>query len=105
MTKPCRMDFSHPLALSQGELAIRIDENVEETLSNVTGAQAQLMKYLNTVSNNRCVWGGGEVMMEGERESVNWFNLHLLVPHLRWLIMKVFAVLMAFLVLFVVFIA
>ena len=37
----------------QGELAIRIDENVDDTLSNVTGAQAQLMKYLNTVSSNR----------------------------------------------------
>lgn len=58
----------------QGELAIRIDENIEDTLSNVTGAQAQLLKYLNSISSN------------------------------RWLIMKVFMVLMVFLVLFVVFI-
>ncbi|GAX82277.1 hypothetical protein CEUSTIGMA_g9706.t1 [Chlamydomonas eustigma] len=63
------------MVAQQGEVAIRIDENIDDTLSNVTGAQAQLMKYLNTVSSN------------------------------RWLIMKVFAVLMAFLILFVVFIA
>lgn len=59
----------------QGELAIRIDENVDETLSNVDSAQAQLLKYLRSVSSN------------------------------RWLIMKVFAVLMVFLVIFVVFVA
>lgn len=62
------------LVAEQGEMAIRIDENIEDTLSNVTGAQAQLLKYLNSISSN------------------------------RWLIMKVFMVLMAFLVLFVVFI-
>ncbi|KAJ6355594.1 hypothetical protein OIU76_026664 [Salix suchowensis] len=31
----------------QGELAIRIDENMDETLSNVEGAQGQLVRYLN----------------------------------------------------------
>mmetsp|Transcript_38531 Transcript_38531/g.108933 ORF Transcript_38531/g.108933 Transcript_38531/m.108933 type:complete len:340 (-) Transcript_38531:113-1132(-) len=58
----------------QGEMAVRIDENVEDTLQNVEGAQAHLLKYLNTISSN------------------------------RWLIMKIFAVLMVFLVFFVVFI-
>ena len=55
-------------------MAIRIDENVEDTLSNVTSAQAQLLKYLNSISSN------------------------------RWLVLKVFAVLLVFLVLFVTFI-
>lgn len=55
-------------------MAVRIDENIEETLQNVEGAQAHLLKYLNTISSN------------------------------RWLIMKIFAVLMVFLVFFVVFI-
>lgn len=59
----------------QGELAIRIDENVDESLSNVDSAQAQLLKYLRSVSSN------------------------------RWLIMKVFFVLMIFLIVFVVFVA
>uniref|UniRef100_A0A061R2I1 Syntaxin 5 n=1 Tax=Tetraselmis sp. GSL018 TaxID=582737 RepID=A0A061R2I1_9CHLO len=58
----------------QGEMAVRIDENVEESLQNVEGAQAQLLKYLNAISSN------------------------------RWLIMKIFAVLVVFLVFFVVFI-
>lgn len=59
----------------QGELAIRIDENVDDTLANVDSAQAQLLKYLNSISSN------------------------------RWLIMKVFFVLMLFLIVFVVFVA
>ena len=59
----------------QGELAIRIDENVDTTLANVDSAQAQLLKYLNSISSN------------------------------RWLVMKIFAVLLVFLVVFVVFIA
>jgi syntaxin 5 len=63
------------MVVQQGELAIRIDENVDDTLSNVTSAQAQLLKYLNTVSNN------------------------------RWLVLKVFGVLMAFLLLFIMFLA
>ncbi|KAJ9548798.1 hypothetical protein OSB04_021341 [Centaurea solstitialis] len=37
----------------QGELAIRIDENMEDTLANVEGAQGQLMRYLNGISSNR----------------------------------------------------
>lgn len=59
----------------QGEMAIRIDENIEDTLSNVTGAQAQLLKYLNTISSN------------------------------RWLVLKVFGVMMFFLIIFIMFIA
>ena len=59
----------------QGEMAIRIDENVDDTLANVDSAQAQLLKYLNSISSN------------------------------RWLIMKVFFVLMMFMMIFVVFIA
>ena len=59
----------------QGELAIRIDENVDDTLANVDNAQAQLLKYLNSISSN------------------------------RWLIMKIFAVLISFFTFFIVFIA
>ena len=59
----------------QGELAIRIDENVDETLANVDSAQTQLLKYLNSISSN------------------------------RWLIMKIFFVLMVFMIIFVVFVA
>ncbi|KAF6251783.1 t-SNARE [Scenedesmus sp. NREL 46B-D3] len=63
------------MVAAQGEMTQRIDENVEETLGNVDNAKAQLMKYLNNISGN------------------------------RWLMMKVFMVLMLFLVVFIVFIA
>jgi len=59
----------------QGEMAIRIDENVEDVVANVDQAQGELLKYLNYISNN------------------------------RWLAMKVFGVLMAFLMFFIVFVA
>ena len=59
----------------QGEMAIRIDENVEDVVMNVDQAQGELLKYLNYISNN------------------------------RWLAMKVFGVLMAFLMFFIVFVA
>jgi syntaxin 5 len=59
----------------QGELAIRIDENVDDTLANVDNAQTQLLKYLNSVSSN------------------------------RWLIMKIFAVLISFFSFFIIFVA
>ncbi|CAO2161305.1 unnamed protein product, partial [Urochloa humidicola] len=59
----------------QGELAIRIDENMDETLTNVEGAQGQLLKYLNSISSN------------------------------RWLMMKIFFVLMVFLMIFIFFVA
>ena len=77
----CSCGYQHQIASlsiqveEQGELAIRIDENVDETLSNVDSAQDQLLKYLNSISSN------------------------------RWLIMKIFFVLMVFLVVFVVFVA
>lgn len=63
------------MVAEQGELAIRIDENVDDTLSNVDMAQTHLLKYLNRISSN------------------------------RWLILKIFLVLMIFLVVFVVFVA
>ncbi len=65
----------HLQVQEQGEMAMRIDENVDDALANVDAGQAQLLKYLNTISSN------------------------------RWLIMKVFFVLMVFLVFFLVFIA
>lgn len=63
------------MVAEQGEMAERIDANVEETLVNVDNAKAQLLKYLNTISSN------------------------------RWLVMKVFGVLTMFLIIFIVFIA
>jgi syntaxin 5 len=63
------------MVAEQGELAIRIDENLEEATGNVEGAQAHLMRYLATVSSN------------------------------RWLLMKVFALVMVFMVVFVTVIA
>ncbi|PKA59811.1 Syntaxin-32 [Apostasia shenzhenica] len=59
----------------QGELAIRIDENVDDTLANVEGAQGQLLKYLNSISSN------------------------------RWLMVKIFFVLIVFLMIFLFFVA
>ncbi|PKU64238.1 syntaxin-32-like [Dendrobium catenatum] len=59
----------------QGELAIRIDENMDDTFANVEGAQGQLLKYLSSISSN------------------------------RWLMLKIFFVLIAFLMIFVFFVA
>ena len=59
----------------QGEMAVRIDENVDDTLTQVEAGQAQLLKYLNTISGN------------------------------RWLMLKVFGVIMACLIFFLMFIA
>jgi syntaxin 5 len=59
----------------QGEMAARIDENVEDALSNVDNAKAQLMRYLASVSSNRA------------------------------LVAKVLLVLMAFMAVFVLFVA
>jgi syntaxin 5 len=63
------------MVASQGELVVRIDDNVGDTLANVNDAQAQLLKYLNTISSN------------------------------RWLVMKVFGVLLVFVVMFIMFVA
>ncbi len=60
------------LVAAQGDMTQRIDENVEETLGNVDNAKQQLMKYLNTISGN------------------------------RGLMMKVFGLLMVFLIIFIV---
>ncbi|PPD79500.1 hypothetical protein GOBAR_DD23561 [Gossypium barbadense] len=63
------------LVSQQGEIAIRIDENMDDTLANVEGAQGQLLKYLNGISSN------------------------------RWLMMKIFFVLIFFLMVFLFFVA
>ncbi|KAJ7538306.1 hypothetical protein O6H91_11G043400 [Diphasiastrum complanatum] len=63
------------MVAEQGEMAIRIDENMDDTLANVEGAQGALLKYLNRISSN------------------------------RWLIMKIFFVLLIFLLIFVFFVA
>ncbi|XP_057494578.1 syntaxin-32-like isoform X4 [Actinidia eriantha] len=63
------------LVSQQGEIAIRIDENMEDTLVNVEGAQGALLKYLNGISSN------------------------------RWLMIKIFFVLIFFLMIFLFFVA
>ncbi|XP_071723490.1 syntaxin-32-like [Rutidosis leptorrhynchoides] len=63
------------LVSQQGEIAIRIDENVDDTLANVEGAQGALLKYLNSISSN------------------------------RWLMIKIFFVLIFFLMVFLFFVA
>jgi syntaxin 5 len=60
---------------AQGEMTQRIDENVEEALGNVDAAKQQLMRYLATISTN------------------------------RWLVLKVFGVLLAFILFFTLFVA
>ncbi|CAL9102229.1 unnamed protein product [Musa textilis] len=57
------------------QLLIKIDENMDDTLANVEGAQGALLKYLNSISSN------------------------------RWLMIKIFFVLMVFLMLFLFFVA
>jgi len=64
--------LSH-MVQAQGEVAVRIDEDIESALTNVEGAQGQLLKYLETISSNRA------------------------------LVMKIFGVLAFFAILFVVF--
>ena len=63
------------LVQEQGEMITRIDSNVEHTSINVEAAHTELLKYFNNISKN------------------------------RWLIIKVFGVLMAFIVFFIVFMA
>ncbi|CAL0305697.1 unnamed protein product [Lupinus luteus] len=63
------------LVSQQGEVAIRIDENMDDTLANVEGAQGALLKYLNGISSN------------------------------RWLMIKIFFVLIFFLMVFLFFVA
>jgi len=63
------------MVAEQGELAVRIDDNLEETVANVESAQQHLLRYLSRVSGNRA------------------------------LVLKVFGVLLAFMFLFVMFVA
>ncbi|BBM97751.1 syntaxin 5 [Marchantia polymorpha subsp. ruderalis] len=69
--------FTHlaNMVAEQGTIAVRIDSNLDEASANVEGAQGALLKYLNQISSN------------------------------RWLIMKIFMVLVIFLLIFVVFVA
>lgn len=53
----------------------RIDENMDDTVANVEGAQSQLVRYLNSISSN------------------------------RWLMLKIFFVLVVFLMIFLFFVA
>ncbi|XP_057725040.1 syntaxin-31 isoform X1 [Arachis stenosperma] len=69
--------FTHlaTMVAQQGELAIRIDDNMEETLANVDGAHSSLLRHLNRISSN------------------------------RWLLIKIFAILIFFLMIFIFFVA
>ncbi|KAL5568529.1 hypothetical protein UlMin_025104 [Ulmus minor] len=69
--------FTHlaTMVTQQGELAIRIDDNMDESLTNVEGAHGALLRHLNQISSN------------------------------RWLLIKIFAILIIFLIVFIVFVA
>ncbi|KAI4339167.1 hypothetical protein MLD38_024136 [Melastoma candidum] len=47
--------FTHlaSMVAQQGEVAIRIDDNMEESLANVEGARSALLRHLNQISSNR----------------------------------------------------
>ncbi|KAA8534097.1 hypothetical protein F0562_031710 [Nyssa sinensis] len=68
--------FTHlaTMVSQQGELAIRIDDNMEESLANVEGARSSLLRHLNQISSN------------------------------RWLLIKIFAILIFFLMVFIFFV-
>lgn len=69
--------FTHlaTMVAQQGELAIRIDDNMDESLANVDGAHSALLRYLSQISSN------------------------------RWLMIKIFAILILFLIVFIIFVA
>jgi syntaxin 5 len=69
--------FTHlaTMVATQGELAIRIDDNMEESLANVEGARSALLRHLNQISSN------------------------------RWLLIKIFTILIIFMIVFIVFVA
>ncbi|XP_010491112.1 PREDICTED: syntaxin-31-like [Camelina sativa] len=69
--------FTHlaTMVTQQGELAIRIDDNMDESLVNVEGARSALLQHLTRISSN------------------------------RWLMMKIFALLILFLIVFLFFVA
>ncbi|KAJ0984101.1 hypothetical protein J5N97_002457 [Dioscorea zingiberensis] len=62
------------MVAQQGELAIRIDDNMDDSLANVEGARSALLKHLTQISSN------------------------------RWLLIKIFAILILFLLFFVFFV-
>uniref|UniRef100_A0A2N9HNT9 t-SNARE coiled-coil homology domain-containing protein n=1 Tax=Fagus sylvatica TaxID=28930 RepID=A0A2N9HNT9_FAGSY len=41
------------MVVQQGELAIRIDDNMDESMANVEGARSSLLRHLNQISSNR----------------------------------------------------
>ncbi|KAF2296245.1 hypothetical protein GH714_037029 [Hevea brasiliensis] len=69
--------FTHlaTMVAQQGELAIRIDDNMDESLANVESARSALLRHLNQISSN------------------------------RWLLIKLFAVIVFFLMVFIIFVA
>lgn len=69
--------FTHlaTMVAHQGELAIRIDDNMDESLANVESARSALLRHLNRISSN------------------------------RWLLIKIFAIIILFLMIFVFFVA
>ncbi|XWS74830.1 hypothetical protein CRYUN_Cryun01aG0031500 [Craigia yunnanensis] len=69
--------FTHlaTMVAQQGELAIRIDEDMDQSLANVEGARSALLRHLNQISSN------------------------------RWLLIKIFAAIIFFLVVFIFFVA
>lgn len=69
--------FTHlaTMVAQQGELAIRIDEDMDESVANVEGARNALLRHLNSISSN------------------------------RWLLIKIFAAIIFFLIIFAMFVA
>ncbi|KAK6227846.1 hypothetical protein SCA6_000186 [Theobroma cacao] len=69
--------FTHlaTMVAQQGELAIRIDEDMDQSLANVEGAHNALLRHLNQISSN------------------------------RWLLIKIFIAIVFFLVVFIIFVA
>ena len=63
------------LVAEQGDMAIRIDEHVDEALGNVEGARSQLMRHLSSIGSD------------------------------RWLVMKCLGVLLAFALFFIFVVA
>uniref|UniRef100_A0A1J3D6L8 Syntaxin-31 n=1 Tax=Noccaea caerulescens TaxID=107243 RepID=A0A1J3D6L8_NOCCA len=69
--------FTHlaTMVTQQGELAIRIDDNMDDSLANVEGARSALLQHLTRISSN------------------------------RWLMIKIFAIIILFLIVFLFFVA